>query len=94
MKLNIKRDKQINVNTSPNWLTLLGVIFVIFKVAGITQVATWSWWLVLLPFYVGLAIFAVLVVGIAALAGVVIGGAYLIDGINNVYRNLTRKKYK
>lgn len=90
MKLNIKRDKQINVNTSPNWLTLLGVIFVIFKVTGTTQVALWSWWLVLLPFYIGLAIFAVLVVGIAALAGIVIGGAYLIDTFNN----LTRKKYK
>ena len=34
---------------------LLGVLFVALKLLGYI---TWSWWLVLLPFYAGLAIVA------------------------------------
>lgn len=30
---------------------ILGIVFVTLKLMGITAVATWSWWLVLLPFY-------------------------------------------
>ena len=29
---------------------ILGIVFVVLKLVG---VITWSWWLVLLPFYVG-----------------------------------------
>lgn len=94
MKLNITRDRDIKVNPAPNWLMLLGVIFVLLKVTEVTQVALWSWWLVLLPFYVGLAIIATIVVGVAGLAALVISGAYLIDGINKLYRKITRKKFK
>ncbi|ASD50442.1 hypothetical protein FDI24_gp160 [Acidovorax phage ACP17] len=45
---------------------LLGVLFVALKLIG---VITWSWWLVLLPFYLGFAIFIgflVLTMGFAA----------------------------
>lgn len=34
----------------------LGVLFVALKLIGIIN---WSWWLVLLPFYVGLILFVV-----------------------------------
>lgn len=37
-------------------LGILGLIFVTLKLAGIGVVAAWSWWLVLLPFYIGLVI--------------------------------------
>ena len=48
-------------------LGILGLIFVTLKLAEIGVVATWSWWWVLSPFWVPLAIFlgifAVVVVG-------------------------------
>lgn len=37
-------------------LGLLGVLFIGLKLAGIGTVATWSWWLVTIPFWGGLAI--------------------------------------
>ena len=51
---------------------ILGLIFVTLKLAGIGTVATWSWWLVTLPFYgpivvaLGLVLVAAIVTGIAA----------------------------
>lgn len=93
MKLSVKRGEgNVNVNVTPNWLMLLGVIFVLLKVTGVTAVATWSWWLVLLPFYIGLAIFAGVMVALAGVAAVVIGGAFLLDGINNLYRRIKYKR--
>ena len=38
-------------------LTLLGLIFIVLKVAGII---TWSWWLVLAPLWIGWALFVIL----------------------------------
>lgn len=80
MKLNVKRDGEaVTVNVTPNWLMLLGVIFVLLKVTGFSQVALWSWWLVLLPFYIGFAIFFGVAVALALFAGLVLGGAWLLD---------------
>jgi len=91
MKLSVKRDSgTVNVNVTPNWLMLLGVIFILLKVVGVTAVATWSWWLVLLPFYIGLAIFAGFMLLIAGGAAIVIGGAFLLDGITNLWRRIKR----
>jgi len=51
---------------------ILGLIFVTLKLAGIGTVATWSWWLVTLPFYgpvvvaLGLVLVAAIFAGIAA----------------------------
>lgn len=45
---------------------ILGLIFVTLKLAGVGTVATWSWWWVLSPFWIPLAI----VLGIFAVAGV------------------------
>ena len=47
-------------------LGILGLIFVTLKLAEIGVVATWSWWWVLSPFWIPLAI----VLGIFAMVGV------------------------
>lgn len=67
-------------------MKLLPCIFLIFlalKLAGIGAVATWSWWLVTLPLWIGLALLAV-----AILAGLVVLGAAdtmkaIRDGLNH-----------
>lgn len=45
-------------------LPVLGIVFIILK---LTNVITWSWWLVLLPFIIqaGLLILALAILGIA-----------------------------
>lgn len=52
---------------------VLGVIFIVLKLVG---VIAWSWWLVLLPFYFGLAIwlFLWLIAAILACIGSIFGG--------------------
>jgi hypothetical protein len=47
-------------------LGILGLIFITLKLAEIGVVATWSWWWVLSPFWIPLAI----VLGIFAVVGV------------------------
>ena len=42
--------------------TVLGIVFTVLKLTG---VISWSWWLVLLPFYGGLALFGVVLVIVA-----------------------------
>ena len=55
-------------------LGILGLIFVTLKLAEIGVVATWSWWWVLSPFWIPLAIvFAVL-----GIAGMIFGVAKLL----------------
>lgn len=45
---------------------ILGLIFVTLKLAGIGAVASWSWWWVLAPFWVPVALFlGILVLGLA-----------------------------
>ena len=56
-------------------LGILGLIFVTLKLAEIGVVATWSWWAVLSPFWVPLAI----VLGIFAVAGVGVVVAKLLE---------------
>jgi len=56
-------------------LGILGLIFVTLKLAEIGVVATWSWWAVLSPFWVPLAI----VLGIFAVVGVVMVVAKLLE---------------
>jgi hypothetical protein len=42
----------------------LGLAFIILKLVGVSVVATWPWWLVLLPLWGGLAlVLAVLLIG-------------------------------
>ena len=56
-----------------NAMAVLGIIFVLAKIFEVGPIADWSWWLVLLPFYLG---FAILVIagGLALItASVVLG---------------------
>lgn len=45
-------------NDGINVLGALGIVFITLKLCG---VITWSWWIVLLPFWGGLAVFFALV---------------------------------
>lgn len=45
---------------------LLGIVFIVLKLAGITEVATWSWWWVLAPLWGPVALLLV-VLGVVAL---------------------------
>lgn len=47
------------MSTSFPILGILGLIFVTLKLAGIGVVAAWSWWLVLLPFYIPIVVLGV-----------------------------------
>jgi hypothetical protein len=80
-------DKKVSVNANPGWLGLLGVIFVVAKVFSIGPVALWSWWLVLLPFYIGI----VIALGILAVAGVGVGGIYGIAHLVDLYERRQRR---
>ncbi len=51
-------------------LGLLGIIFVLLKLFGLTAVATWSWWLVTLPLWFGIAVLIAIVVIGALFAGI------------------------
>lgn len=90
-------DKKIKVVVEKtvektSWLGLLGIVLVVFKLLEIGVVATWSWWLVLLPFYLGLAI----VLGFIALFALGVGllfaaGAALVDMVNKWKRKQKMK---
>ena len=49
-------------------LNLLGLIFVTLKLAGVGAVANWSWWAVLSPFWVPIAIAVVLILFLVTLS--------------------------
>jgi hypothetical protein len=61
------RARLTGAGTGTNIVGLLGIAFVVLKLTGFI---TWSWWLVLLPFYGGLVLLAVilLLAGLFALA--------------------------
>lgn len=48
-------------------LNLLGLIFVTLKLAGVGAVANWSWWAVLSPFWVPIALAVVLILFLVTL---------------------------
>ena len=81
-----KNSASASINVG--WLGLLGVVLVVLKLnpGGLlnSPVQDWSWWLVLLPFYVGLII--LLAIGVVAL--VIWGGVNVLD------KRETRKRRK
>ena len=48
-------------------LNLLGLIFVTLKLTGVGAVANWSWWAVLSPFWIPVAIAVVLILSLVTL---------------------------
>ena len=47
------------------FLSVLGIIFIVLKLTGNI---TWSWWLVLLPLYGGLALVVVILLALISIA--------------------------
>lgn len=52
-----KSNKQVATTSGISTLGLLGIAFVVLKLC---HVINWSWWLVTLPFWGGLALFLVI----------------------------------
>ena len=72
-------------------ISLGGLIFVVFlalKLAGIGQVATWSWWWVTSPLWIGVAIYLIIVLGAVAIG--LLG--LIIMGIGNLLSKYLRKE--
>jgi hypothetical protein len=68
-----------NTTVNKSGISLGGLIFVVFlalKLAGIGQVATWSWWWVTSPLWIGVAIYLAIILGAVAigLLGLIIMG--------------------
>lgn len=90
---NVGNASTVVVRRGMGPLSVLGIIFVLLKLFELTAVATWSWWLVLLPFYVGFAIvlgICGIILGVFALValgfGLVLLGAYVCDAWKYRYR--------
>lgn len=70
-------NAKTNVTVSFPIFGAIGLILVILKLAGVAPVAAWSWWLVTLPFWIGivlfvvaLAVMAIIVLFVVALAAI------------------------
>lgn len=70
---------------------LLGVVFVTLKLLGITEVATWSWFWVTLPFWGGIALILALLGAALAFAGIVAAVVGALELWNSRQRNRRRK---
>ena len=71
----MKKEKTVSVNYNGLGVgSLLGVLFIGLKLTGHID---WSWWLVLLPFYVVPAIMLGIAVLAFSFAGIVAGGIWL-----------------
>jgi hypothetical protein len=71
-------------------LTVVFLILLVLKLAGIGIVATWSWWLVTLPLWIGFAIGAGLLIIGCVLAFLGTSGETAVKALQ---RNL-RKRFK
>lgn len=45
-----------------NGISLLGVLGIVFVVLKLVGVIHWSWWLVTMPFWIGIAIWATILI--------------------------------
>jgi heme A synthase len=66
-----ENNNSASASVGVSWLGLLGVVFVILKLnpGGYvdTAVQSWSWWVVLLPFYLGfLILLAIAIIALVA----------------------------
>lgn len=87
----MSKQKSINPVVNKSGISLGGLIFVVFlalKLAGIGQVATWSWWWVTSPLWIGVAIYLFVVVGAVAIG--LLG--LIIMGIGNLLVKYLRKE--
>lgn len=62
----ITKTKNTQTSSGIGFLGLLGILFIGLKLTGYI---TWSWWLVLLPIYGGIALIFILMFGTLLLLG-------------------------
>jgi hypothetical protein len=73
-------------------LTVVFLILFVLKLAGIGIVATWSWWLVTMPLWIGFAIgVGLLVIGLV-LAFLGAGGVAATESLERVIRKAMKRK--
>lgn len=61
-------DKSSSGSGGIGFFGLLGIVFITLKLAGITEVATWSWWWVTAPLWGGFVLTIIAVVILSAIA--------------------------
>ena len=87
----MSKQNTIKPVVNKSGVSLGGLIFVVFltlKLAGIGQVATWSWWWVTSPLWISVAIYLVIVLGAVAIG--LLG--LIIMGIGNLLVKYLRKE--
>lgn len=50
-----------NVTVGGSFLNVLALVFIVLKIVGVEPIASWSWWWVLSPLWIPLAIALLLV---------------------------------
>lgn len=87
----MSKQNTIKPVVNKSGVSLGGLIFVVFltlKLAGIGQVATWSWWWVTSPLWISVAIYLGIVLG-AVVIGLI---GLIIMGIGNLLVKYLRKE--
>ena len=54
-----------------------GAIFIVLLLLKVFGVVDWSWWIITMPLWLGLAIFVAILAGGAALAGIFVAGVWI-----------------
>jgi hypothetical protein len=75
---NFKEEVQKTIDNYDGKIGILGYLGLIFVTLKLVGVITWSWWLVTLPFWGGIA----LVIGISIIALLFV---LLVDGIQAIF---------
>lgn len=70
-------NAKTTVNVSFPIFGVIGLILVILKLGGVAPVAAWSWWLVTMPFWIGIVIF----LAVAAIFGIIALFAFILAAI-------------
>lgn len=68
-------------------LCMIGMLFLVLKLAQIGLPAIWSWWFVLMPFYI-------IPVGFVIFLIVIFGGAWILDQLGSIARWHRRRKQR
>ncbi len=89
----VKTVNNINNSSFPAF-SLLGLIFVLCKIFEVAPIAAWSWWLVILPFFIPLFLIIAFVLLILVGAGVVLFIALLIDVFGDWKRKRRQEKVR
>lgn len=82
-----KETNTVYRNNLPGTMSLLGFVFIGLKV---TDHIDWSWFYVLMPFWIGLAIFAGIMAGGALLVGLAALGIAILEGFETRRRRKAR----